>query len=159
MLGINMHDLVRDAIQTVNPDVDGAVYVSTGATTWRGVRTPTFAQLPTQRLQVQAMSHTELYHLNGLNYAGGMSKLYAYGNLSGVLRPTGNGGDLVRLGDEWWAIQHVLEWWPGWCCVAITRQVDAATLDALLAALATGAVPPGSLPPPSPAPDPEGPTP
>lgn len=146
MTGLNLHAIVRGAIQVVNPDTPGDVYVSTGATTLRGIRTPTFALLPAERLQVQAMGHEDLYHLNGLEYAGGMYKLYAYGNFAGIVRPDGKGGDLVRLGTEWWAIQHVLEWWPGWCSFAITRQYNAASLEALLAALANGAVPAVSEP-------------
>lgn len=146
MAGLNLHHLVRGAIQTINPDRPGDVYVSTGATTLRGIRTPTFALFPAERLQVQAMAHEELYHLNGLNYAGGLSKLYAYGQFSSVVRPDGKGGDLVRLADgagafQWWAIQQVLEWWPGWCSFAITRQVNADTLAALLDALKNGSVP------------------
>lgn len=146
MTGLNLHAIVRGAIQVVNPDTPGDVYVSTGAATLRGIRTPTFALLPAERLQVQAMGHEDLYHLNGLGYAGGMYKLYAYGNFSGIVRPDGKGGDLVHLGaplpsGEWWAIQHVLEWWPGWCSFSITRQYNAETLDALLAQLANGTVP------------------
>lgn len=144
MSGLNLHALVRGAIQQVNPDTPGDVYVSTGATVVRGIRTPTFALLPATRLQVQAMAHEDLYYLNGLNYAGGMSKLYAFGNFNGVTRPEGKGGDLVNLDGQWWAIQQVLEWWPGWCSVAITRQLNAETLAALLAALANGAVPPAT---------------
>lgn len=141
MHGLNLHHLVRGPIQVVNPDVPGDVYLSTGFTINRGIKTPTFSLLPADRLQVQAMSTDDLYHLNGLNYAGGMSKLYAYGKFSTVSRPDGLGGDLVRLGTEWWAVQHVLEWWGDWCAVSITRQVNAATLDALLQALANGQVP------------------
>lgn len=144
MSGLNLHAIVRNAIQVVNPDTPGDVYVSTGAQNVLGILTPTFALFPAERLQVQAMSHEELYHLNGLAFAGGMSKLYAYGNFSSIVRPDGKGGDLVRLNGEWWAIQHVLEWWPGWCCVSITRQVNAATLQALLTALANGQIPGGT---------------
>ena len=140
-MGLNLHRVTRAAIQRVNRDVAGGIYVSTGATTNRGIRTPTFAQLRTERIQVQAMAHYELYHLNGLNAAGGMFKVYAYGALAGVSRPDGRGGDMVKLNGEWWAVQHVLEWWEGWCAVTITRQVNADTLAALLAALANGAVP------------------
>lgn len=138
---MNLHRIVRGPIQQVNPDVDGDVYLSTGFTINRGIKTPTFALLPTDRIQVQAMTHDDLYHLNGLNYAGGMSKLYAYGQFSAVVRPDGLGGDLVRLGTEWWAVQHVLEWWGDWCAVSITRQVNADSLAALLKALENGQVP------------------
>lgn len=150
MSGLNLHRIVRGPIQRVNPDVPGAVYISTGATTMRGIKTPTFALLPTERLQVQAMAHDELYHLNGLNYAGGMAKLYAYGQFTGISRPDGQGGDLVLVNGEWWAVQHVLEWWGDWCAVSIVRQVNAPSLDALLAALANGQVPTAGPPAPLP---------
>jgi len=140
-MGLNLHRVTRSAIQRINPDVPGGVYVSTGATTNRGIRTPTFAQLRTDRLQVQATPHEVLHHLNALAQAGSMCTVYAYGALAAVSRPAGRGGDLVQLGGEWWAVQHVLEWWEGWCAVTITRQVNAETLAALLAALANGAVP------------------
>lgn len=139
--GMNLHRIVRGAITRVNPDINGDVYVSTGSNIVRGIKTPTFARLPTQRLQVQEMNYKELAHLNALNVAGGMSKLYAYGQLAAVSRPNGLGGDLVRIRGEWWAVQHVLEWWGNWCCVSITRQLDAPTLDALLKALEMGQVP------------------
>lgn len=141
-----MHALVRGPIQTVNPDVDGAVYISTGAQTVRGIRTPTFALMPTERLQLQATPHETLHYLNGLQYTGGLSILYAYGTLSAITRPRGQGGDLARINGEWWAVQHVLEWWTDWCSVSVTRQLDAATLDALLAQLAMGAVPVAGAP-------------
>ncbi|AVO24226.1 hypothetical protein [Xanthomonas phage pXoo2107] len=140
MSGLNLHRIVRGPIQVVNPDVPGDVYISTGHTTLRGIVTPTFQRLPAQRLQVQAVTTNDLYQLNGLGYAKDTQKLYAYGTLSGIVRPEGKGGDLVNLANTWWAIQGVIEWWPQWCSVAITRQVDAATLDALLTQLRNGNV-------------------
>lgn len=146
MSGLNLHRIVRGAITRVNPDIEGEIYISTGAATVRGVRTPTFAQLQVGRVQLQEMNYKELAHLNALNVAGGMSKLYAYGQLSAVSRPSGQGGDLVRVRGEWWAVQHVLEWWGDWCCVSITRQLDAPTLDALVKALEMGQVPVAGAP-------------
>lgn len=141
MLGLNMHHIVRGAIQKVNSDVDGTLYISTGRTTNRGIVTPSFVAVPA-RLQVQATPHESLYHLNGLSYTGGLSILYAYGDLSAINRPTGGGGDLVDVRGKWWAIQHVLEWWPGWCSVSITQQlVPGQPLQDLLKLLQNGQVP------------------
>lgn len=141
MTGLNLHALVRGAIQVVNPDVPGDVYLSTGSGWLDGIPTPTFALLPADRLQLQAMDHGEQFHVNAITGTRIDAKLYAYGQFSSVVRPEGKGGDLVRLGNEWWAVQHVMEWWPGWCCVAISRQINADTLAALLKALENGAVP------------------
>lgn len=147
MLGMNLHHIVRGAIQTVNPDTPGAVYVSTGHSTYMGITRPQFAAVPA-RLQVQAASHESLHHLDGLQSAKAISIIYAYGNFNTVNRPSGSGGDLVRVGDDWWAIQNVLEWWPGWCSFSVTQQLNEATLEALLDAIANGRVPgePGAAP-------------
>lgn len=141
MVGLNLHHLVRGAIQRVNPDKSGTVYVSTGRTTRNGITTPTFMPV-SARLQVQAASHESLHHLNGLQSARALSIMYAYGNFSAVNRPSGSGGDLIRLCGCWWAIQHVLEWWPGWCSFSVTQQLNAQTLAALMQQIKNGDLPP-----------------
>lgn len=137
--GLNLHALVRGAIEVVNPDDDAVLYVSTGATWLDGISTPGFAAANV-RAQVQATPHESLHYLNGLQYTGGLSIVYAYGDLSAIDRPNGQGGDLLNFRGEWWAVQHVLEWWGDWCSVSVTKQLNAGSLDALLAALANGAV-------------------
>lgn len=149
---MNMHRIVRGAIQRVNRDKPGTIYVSTGKTMAGGISTPTFAPVNAQ-LQVQSASHESLYYLNGLQGSKAISIVYAYGNFSTVNRPSGKGGDLVMVGGRWWAIQNVLEGWddlgsPEWCSFSITQQLNAADLDALLAQIRNGNVPPppGGLP-------------
>lgn len=142
--GLNMHHLVRGAIQTVNPDSNGVVYVSTGHETDMGITRPTFVAVPA-RLQVQAASHESLHHLDGLQSAKAISIIYAYGNFNTVNRPSGSGGDMIRVNDDWWAIQNVLEWWgrpgDGWCSFSVTQQLNETTLSELLDAIENGRVP------------------
>lgn len=138
--GLNMHGIVRGAIQVVNPDSNGVVYVSTGHETDMGITRPTFVAVPA-RLQVQAASHESLYHLDGLQSAKAISIIYAYGNFNTVNRPSGSGGDMIRVQDDWWAIQNVLEWWPGWCSFSVTQQLNETDLNALLDAIENGRVP------------------
>ena len=149
---MNLHRIVRGPIQRVNRDQPGTIYVSTGKTMTGGISTPTFAPV-TAQLQVQSASHESLYYLNGLQGSKAISIVYAYGNFSTVNRPAGKGGDLVVVGGRWWAIQNVLEGWddlgnPEWCSFSITQQLNAADLDALLAQIRNGNVPPppGGLP-------------
>lgn len=137
--GINMHKVVRGAIQRVNPDIAGTVYVSTGYTNTRGVLTPTFNAVAAQ-LQVQADTHDKLWHERSLAYTVGHTIVYAYGNFSDLNRPDGKGGDIIYYNGKWQAITQVQEWWPEWCCVSVSQQLDAATLDALLKLIANGAV-------------------
>lgn len=147
---MNLHAIVRGPIQTVNRDVPGTIYVSTGKTSAGGIVTPTFVSL-TAQLQVQSASHESLFYLNGLQGSKAISIVYAYGNFSTINRPAGTGGDLVNVHGKWWAIQNVLEGWddlssPEWCSFSITQQLNAATLDALLAQIKNGNVPPPVTP-------------
>ena len=136
---LNMHAITRGAIQSVNTDIPGTVYVSTGYTNVRGILTPTFAAANAD-LQVQADTHDKLWHERSLAYTVGHTIVYAYGNLSDLNRPEGKGGDIIYYNGNWQAITQVQEWWPDWCCVSVSQQLDAATLDALLALIKNGDV-------------------
>lgn len=137
---LNMHDIVRGAITQVNDDVPATLYSSTGYTNAQGILTPTYVTTSIT-VQVQAKDHAALSHDRGLNYTTDFTTIYAYGNLSDLERPSGKGNDLLNIGGNWWAITRVNEWWPTWCSVEVTRQVNAATLAQLQALIANGAVP------------------
>lgn len=136
----NMHTTVRGAIEALNPDVNGTVYISTGSTNTAGILTPTYTAV-SARLQVQADTHDALKLERGLGYTVDYTTVYAYGNFSDLERPDGKGGDLMNIAGQWWGVTQVQEWWPGWACVSVTRQLNAATLQALQALIANGAVP------------------
>jgi hypothetical protein len=133
-----MHDIVRGAITQVNDDVPATLYSSTGYTNVQGILTPTYA-VTLITVQVQAKDHSGLVHDRALNYNTDFTTIYAYGNLSDLERPTGNGNDVLNINGAWWAITRVNEWWPTWCSVEVTRQVNAATLAQLQALIANGA--------------------
>jgi hypothetical protein len=141
-VNLNMHDIVRGAITSINEDRPGTVYVSTGYTNVRGILTPTFAPV-TATLQVQAQKHDPLRHDRALQYSNAYLTIYAYGNFSDLERPDGKGGDVVQMTDDskWYAITQVLEWWPTWSCFEVTRQLNAANVQALIAAIKNGANP------------------
>ncbi|HEY6030507.1 MAG TPA: hypothetical protein VIU44_08090 [Gaiellaceae bacterium] len=80
----------------------------------------------TVRAQVQDLSQRDLLQLNGLNVQGSQKTVYVGGMLSGVVRPTQKGGDLITLDDGTWLTTAVLEQWPDWCRVAVTLQMDGA---------------------------------
>ena len=136
----NMHGVVRGAIQTVNVDIEGTVYVSTGNTNTRGILTPTYAPVDAW-LQVQAQEHNPLTHDRSLNYTNAFLTIYAYGNFSDLERPSGKGGDVVTFNGNWYYISQVFEWWPDWCSFEVTRQLNAADLAAFLKAIRNGANP------------------
>lgn len=137
----NMHDVVRGAIQTVNDDDDGTVYVSTGRTNTRGILTPTFTPV-TARLQVQAKQHDPIRHENDLEYSNAYLTIYAYGNFSDIERPNSKGGDVVNIASGaragWYYISQVTEWWAQWCAFEVTTQLNAADIATLLAQIKNG---------------------
>lgn len=144
MINFNMHDIVRGAIETINSDVAGTVYVSTGRTNVRGILTAQYAPV-IARLQVQAQDHDPIQHRQNLEFSNAYLTIYAYGNFSDIERPDGKGGDMVNITEGpragWHYITQVFEWWPEWCCFEVTRQLNAASIDALLANLRNGANP------------------
>jgi len=141
-MSLNLHAVVRGAIESVNTDVDGTVYVSTGNTNVRGILTPTFTAV-TARLQMQAQKHTPIDHSNNLQYSNAFLTVYAYGNFSDIERRTGQGGDLVyvpagpRAG--WYLNTQTLEWWDDWCVFEVTEQLNAVTVAQYIAQTRNGA--------------------
>lgn len=138
---MNLHDVVRGAIQAVNPDEPGQVYVSTGGTNVRGILTPGFCRVDSD-MQIQASRHTPIYHERGLQYTNSLYLVYAYGDFSDLDRPSQSGGDIAFFRGHYWYISQFLEWWPGWCSFEVTQQLDAANLAQLLAFLPNGQNPP-----------------
>jgi hypothetical protein len=137
---MNLHDVVRGAIQSVNPDQPGAVFVSTGSQNVRGIITPTFCKVDAD-MQVQASAHKPIYHERGVQYTNSLYTVYAYGDFSDLDRPSQSGGDIAMFRNQYFYISQVLEWWPGWCSFEVTQQLNAGQLSTLLAFLANGANP------------------
>lgn len=144
-MGMNLHGLTRGAIQVVNDDTPGTVYVSTGHTNTRGILTPTFTAVPA-RLQMQAQAHGGIQHERSLQASDGYLTIYAYGNFSDIERRDRKGGDIVNIpaGPRagWYLITQVLEWWDGWCAFEVTMQLDYATIQDYITKTANGTPPP-----------------
>lgn len=129
-MSLNLHGMVRGVITAVNSDITGTLRRSTGYTTApNGTRTPTYSDT-TGRIQVQALSSTELKHVNDLNIQGVIRKVYLYGDWGGPIRADATGGDLlvfprVKGGpNATWKIVTTFETWTdsGWCAVGVVLQ-------------------------------------
>lgn len=129
-MSLNLHGMVRGVITAVNSDIVGTLRRSSGYTTApNGTRTPTYADT-TGRIQVQALSSTELKHVNDLNIQGVIRKVYLYGDWGGPIRADATGGDLlvfprVKGGPTaTWKIVTTFETWTdsGWCSVGVVLQ-------------------------------------
>lgn len=73
---------------------------------------------------VQELSQRDLRQLEGINVQGSQRSIYLNGIVSGVVRVTQQGGDLITLQDgSVWLTTSVLERWDvGWVKVSVTLQ-------------------------------------
>lgn len=121
---MNLHGIVRGAIDAVNPHLPVTIKQSTGyATNPDGSQVPTYALVSTTG-QKQALTGADILRLNSLNVQGVSEKMYLDGNYEGLIRATGKGGDLITFNGQTYLVAAVLERWPDWCCVALTMQVN-----------------------------------
>lgn len=132
---MNLHGIVRGAINTVNPDMTGVWRESTGFTqTPDGRPVPGYTDHAGIRMQVQALSGRDLQHKDFASLQGVKRSVYAFGNIQGVVRPDGTGGDLLLFpqdrggANRTWLVVVVLESWTpdsaGWCKVGVVLQPD-----------------------------------
>lgn len=123
---MNLRGIVNGYVQPVNSDVTGDVYASTGAARNADYSTtPGFVKTAGVALQVQALSGSDLRHLEGLNQQVIGRAVYINGVLEGVDRPGAKGGDVLNFSGQWWLVTTVLEPWTdasGWTKVAVTLQ-------------------------------------
>lgn len=119
---MNLHQIVRGAITSVNPDVTGVLKVNSGFTTAPGgKRVQSYTDVDVI-VQMQSLSSTDLKQIDAVNIQGILRSAYLNGNFNGVNRPEQKGGDILMIGDERWLVVKVPELWPEWCRVIINLQ-------------------------------------
>lgn len=131
-MALNLHNIVRGAIDALNPVFTIVWRRSTGYTTASdGTQTPTYADT-TVTARVQALSGRDLKHESFLNIQGVKRSVYLYGDVQGVVRPDVKGGDILQFpearggSNRDWLVVVVLETWApdavGWCKVGVVLQ-------------------------------------
>jgi hypothetical protein len=122
---MNLHKVVVGSIAAVNPHQRATLQLSTGYSTNKdGSRTPTYGAPIIVTAQVQALSMSDLRHLENLNIQGSERSIYVTGVLSAVQRFTQVGGDLITLSDgTLWLTKAVLEQWDSWVKVTVVQQL------------------------------------
>ena len=142
---LNLHDLVRGAINIVNPDEDVWLIQNIGQTNAKGRITAVYAEPEKVRAQVQTLSGDDLTVMNDTERTERDRKFYLYSDTStgtppsGIIRPLGKSGDFIRRADgTWWMVYNVTEEFitSGWVLVLASQQaqvpeaVEAAMEDA-----------------------------
>lgn len=133
---MNLRAIANRATSRVNPNVEVTLTRCTGYTTGpSGKRAPVYADPTPITVQVQALTQSEIEHLDKLNISNGQASVFASTQLSSVDRPSGAGGDLIQFGTDartpaelrgqQWLVVALLEGWAGsgWCKAAITSQM------------------------------------
>ena len=131
---MDLNAIASAATRSVTPAVAGQVWLSTGSTTADdGTRTPTFNTLSQVTLDMQPLSGRDLQQLDGLNIQGVQRVAYVRGDIQGLVRVTGKGGDMIVIpaapsapayAGGSWLVVAVMETWPDWCKVGLTLQVN-----------------------------------
>jgi hypothetical protein len=95
---MNLHGMVRGAINSVNPDVTALYLASTGNTVNADYsQTPGYAAGVPVRIQAQPLGKEELRHVEKLNLQGVFRTIFLFGNSQGVVRVLAQGGDLLQF--------------------------------------------------------------
>lgn len=131
---MNLHGIVRGAINTVNPDVLGVWRESTGSTPGAAYRpTPNYTDHADVPMQVQALSGRDLQHKDFLSMQGIKRAVYMFPVVQGVSAPQAKGGDILRFpmvtggpALEWLVVVELEQWNPNgtWCKVGVVLQSE-----------------------------------
>ena len=126
----NVRSLANQYAKAINPNKQINWVQSNGyLTDSAGKRTPQTITL-TVNAQIQALSATDLKHIDGLNMTGVMRSVYMFGNAAGIVRVNQLGGDILVFPEtsgglnRSWLISQVIETWDDWCHVIVTLQAD-----------------------------------
>ena len=132
---MNLHGIVRPAINSVNPDRT-ALYLSSNGPTSNAdySQTPTYAPGIAVRIQIQPLDKEGLRHVEKLNLTGVFRTIFMYGNPQGVVRVQAKGGDLLQFrtfqGEavQNWKVFEVAGPWNvengGWSKIYVVLQTD-----------------------------------
>jgi len=135
---MNLHGIVRGAINSVNPDRVVTYIASTGATTNTDFsQSPGYAPPIQVRAQIQPLGRDELRQIEKLNLTGVFRTVYLFGDAQGIVRVLAQGGDLLQfapfqgLAVQNWKIIAVDGPWNveqgGWTKVICVLQTDTPT--------------------------------
>jgi len=95
---LNLHSLVRGAINSVNADRPALYLRSIGATSNADFsQTPGYAPPVNVRVQIQPLGKEELRLIERLGLQGIFRTVYMYGNTQGLVRVLAQGGDLLQF--------------------------------------------------------------
>ena len=114
---MNLHQLVRGAINSVSPDQPVIILASLGYVVEAYRQTPKWAPAVQVMAQLQPVSDKVLQWLNNARENAIWRDAYLFGGVNGLNRAIAVGGDLLYFEGYEWQVDQVLEDWDsvaGW---------------------------------------------
>lgn len=135
---MNLHGIVRGAINSVNADRPALYLRSTGNTVNADYsQTPSYAAGVPVRVQIQPLDKEGLRHVDRLNMTGVFRTVYMFGNTQGIVRVQAKGGDLLQFStfqgeavQNWKVLEPDGPWnveQGGWTKLIVCLQTDTPT--------------------------------
>lgn len=121
---MNLHDIVRGAITSVNPDQTVMLLQASGQTVDQYKQKATYSPAVSVQAQVQPVSDKTLQWLNQSRENSIWRDAYLYGPVRGIERSTVLGGDFLYFEGYEWEVDQVLEAWnatAGWTKVRVIQ--------------------------------------
>src|SRR5271170_12532 len=104
---MNLQAMVGPYIDVVNPSLWADVRRSAGSALQEDFSLMPLYTVVQTEIQVQALSGTELQHVNNLGINGILCAIYVARRFNAVVRKDGKGGDLFTFDGNTWLAVHI----------------------------------------------------
>lgn len=124
-MAMNLHAIAGPIVGIISGTAIGNLYTNDGYDTLpSGKRGTKYIKTTDVPMQVQALTGPELQLTESLNIQGVKRAVHLMGDVRGVDRASGVGGDILEFAGAYWLVGIVLETWDasGWCRVAAIKQ-------------------------------------
>lgn len=133
-MGLNLHGIVRGAINSVHPDEEVQIVRSSGSVPDEsGFAVPEFVHLTGIMAQIQSESDAALFHADMAGANSIVRRIYLFtprdvsDQPAGIFRPLTRSGDyIVQRDGTVWLVTAIIENFAGvnWICVRATMQIE-----------------------------------
>lgn len=128
---MNLHQLVRRAISSINPDQTVTIKKFIGYDNSGVYAIPSYEEVQTTA-QIQPIRSSDIQHINNFNTSSVYKNMYLNGDWNGLNRAVGSGGDLVVWNNQTWYVVAVDENFSptaGWTKITVCLQIDEGATD------------------------------
>lgn len=108
---MNLSKIANRVTRRINPNLSATLYKSQGyKVNDDRDKVPAYSDPIPLQVNKQDISQMDLQHLDNLNIQGRFASFFTDYRLQGVDRSTGRGGDVLKVGNEFWLIVSTRGW-------------------------------------------------